>query len=284
MSILVDENTKVLVIGITGRHGSFQTKKMLEYGTKIVGGIVPGKGNSYVHGVKVYNTVKEALEEVEADFSIIFVPAKNAKLACLESLENGLNIVVITEGMPIYDTLEVVNYAKKKNLIVIGPNSPGILSVDKCKIGIFPNNIAKKGKIGVVSRSGTLTYEIVSMLSRKNIGQTTIVGIGGDKIVGMNFVEVLEMFEKDDETEKVVLIGEIGGVMEEKAAEYIKAKFSKEVVAYIAGKKAPKEKPMGHAGAIIYGNIGTYESKVNALREAGVKVAENIFDIVKLLQ
>lgn len=255
---------------------------MMEYGTKIVAGITPGKGGQEVNGVPVFNSAKEALERHDADWSILFVPAPFAKSAALEDLESGLNIVIITEGIPVLDMLDVIALARKKGLRIIGSNTPGIMSVGKSKLGIMPNTIAKKGNVGVVSRSGTLTYEVVTSLTKHGIGQSTIVGMGGDKMAGSNFVDILKLFEEDDETEKVVLIGEIGGNQEEKAAEFIRGNMSKPVVAYIAGMSAPKGKAMGHAGAIIYGNAGTAESKISAFESAGVKVVKTPYEIYKM--
>ena len=283
MSIIVNKDTTVIVQGITGQQGSFHTERMIRYGTKIVAGVTPGKGGQIIHGVPVYNSVKEALEEHEADFSILFVPAKFAKDAAIDAISNGLNVVFITENTPVHDVIKVVQLAAKKGRIVIGPNCPGIITPGECKLGIMPDHIFKKGSVGVISRSGTLTYEIIDELSRNGIGQSTVIGIGGDAIVGTNFIDALKFFEEDDETEKIVLIGEIGGDQEERAAEFIKDNVSKKVVAYIAGRTAPKGKRMGHAGAIISGNSGTAESKVNAFEKIGVKVAELPSEIAKFL-
>lgn len=284
MSIIIDKNTRVLVQGITGYQGSFHTKLMQEYGTNIVAGVTPGKEGQEVEGVPVYSTVKKAIKEQKPNFSVVFVPPKFAKDAAFEALNNGLNLVIITENIPVHDILDILQLAEKKKKIVIGPNCPGLTSVDKCKIGIMNNHIFKRGNVGIISRSGTLTYEIAYQLTRKGIGQTTIVGIGGAKVIGYQFIDALKAFEKDDETKKIVMVGEIGGNLEEKAAEYIKKHCGKEIIAYILGKTAPKGKRMGHAGAIISGNAGTYESKVNALKKAGVKVAKlpsEIIDLVK---
>jgi len=283
MSILIDKNTKAIVQGITGKHGSFHTALMLKYGTKIVAGVTPGKKGEKVCDVPVFDSVKEALNKHEADWSIIFVPAAFTKSACMEALENKLNIVVITEGIPVLDMLDVVNFAEKRKLHVIGPNTPGIISVGESKLGIVPNNLVKNGNVGIVSRSGTLTYEVVTNLTKNNIGQSTVVGIGGDKIAGTNFIDILKMFEEDDETKKIVLVGEIGGNQEEEAAKYIEKNVSKPVVAYISGLTAPKGKSMGHAGAIIYGNVGTAESKIEALKNAGVKVVKTPYEIYKII-
>ena len=283
MPIIVNNRTRVIVQGITGQQGSFHTERMLKYGTKIAAGVTPGKGGQKVHGVPVYNSVKEALAGHEADFSILFVPAKFAKDAAIDAISNGLNLVFITENTPVHDVIKVVQLAAKKRKIVIGPNCPGIITPGECKLGIMPDHIFKKGSVGVISRSGTLTYEIIDELSRNGIGQSTVIGIGGDAIVGTNFIDALKFFEEDDETEKIVLIGEIGGDQEERAAEFIKDNVSKKVVAYIAGRTAPKGKRMGHAGAIISGNSGTAESKVNAFEKIGVKVAELPSEIAKFL-
>lgn len=277
------DDVKIIVQGITGKQGSFHTKLMKEYGTKIVGGVTPGKGGQQVENFPVYNTVAYCLEEHEANWSLIFVPAKFTKDAALEALEFGLNIVIITEGVPIHDTLEIVKKAKEKNLVVIGPNGPGFVKVNETKVGIIPGNIFTKGDVGIVSRSGTLTYEVVNKLTKNNIGQHIVVGIGGDKVVGTGFNEILKMFEDNEKIKRIVLIGEIGSEKEERAAEYIKNNVTKKVVAYIAGKTAPKGKRMGHAGAIIMGKRGTFESKIKALEHVGVKVAKDIDEIVNFL-
>lgn len=285
LGIMVDENTHAIVQGITGTQGSFHTKLMLEYGTRIVAGVTPGKGGTEIHGVPVYDTVEAALEKHPANASIIFVPAPFASEAALEALENGIKtVVVITEHIPIKDAVNVMAYAKKANAVIIGPNTPGIITPQKCKLGIMPAHIFKPGRIGMISRSGTLTYEIASSLTRSSLGQSTCIGLGGDPIIGLNFIDVLEMFEKDPKTEAVVLIGEIGGSLEELTAEYIeKERYPKPVVAFIAGRSAPPGKRMGHAGAIIMGKTGTAESKIEALSNAGVKVAEKPSDVAKLL-
>lgn len=275
MAILVDKNTRVIVQGITGYQGEFHTKLMLEYGTKIVAGVTPGKGGLLVHGIPVYDTIEEALIEKEANASICFVPAPYAKSAILEAIDAGLNIItVITERIPIHDSMEVVKYAKDRGTVLIGPNTAGVISPIECKLGIMPSHIFQRGKVGIISRSGTLTYEIASTLTRKGLGQSTCVGIGGDLITGLNFIEVLQMFEMDEETEAMVIIGEIGGSSEEEAAEYIKDHIKKPVVAYIAGRTAPSGKRMGHAGAIVSGRTGTAETKIKALNSVGVAIAE----------
>ena len=285
MAILVNNKTKAIVQGITGTQGSFHTKLMLEYGTKIVAGVTPGKGGQEVHGVPVYDTVKEALSEHDANASIIFVPAPFAKDAVLEGINAGLElIVVITEHIPIKDTIQMVEVAKRNNVNIVGPNTPGVITPGECKLGIMPGHIFKRGPIGIISRSGTLTYEIASNLTKAGFGQSTCLGIGGDPIIGVNFVEALEMFANDHETKAVVLIGEIGGDAEERAAEYIRKEFNKPVAAFIAGKTAPPGKRMGHAGAIISGRTGTAQSKVKALRDAGVHVVDRPREISEKLK
>jgi succinyl-CoA synthetase alpha subunit len=286
MAVLLDENSRVIVQGITGREGSFHTKLMLEYGTKIVAGVTPSKGGMSVHGVPVYDTMAEAVSEhPEANTSIIFVPARFAADAVYEAVDAGMKlIVVITEHIPVHESLKFVNYAKQKGATIIGPNCPGIISPGKSKVGIMPGHVFTPGRIGIVSRSGTLTYEIGYALSKRGFGQSTVIGIGGDPVVGLSFTEALKLFEEDPETEAVVLVGEIGGDMEERAAQMIKrGEFTKPVVAFIAGRTAPPGKRMGHAGAIIMMGTGTYEGKVKALSEAGVKVAKTPFEIPDLL-
>jgi len=285
MGIIVNKNTHAIVQGITGAQGSFHTKLMLEYGTKIVAGVTPGKGGNQIHGIPVYDTVEAAIEKHPANASIIFVPAPFAAEAALEALENGIKtIIAITEHIPIKDAVNVMSYAKQVKATIIGPNTPGIITPKECKLGIMPAHIFKPGGIGIVSRSGTLTYEIAASLTKSNLGQSTCLGLGGDPITGLNFIDVLKMFEKDPETKAVVLIGEIGGNLEELAAEYIaKQRYPKPVVAFIAGRSAPPGKRMGHAGAIIMGKAGTAETKIEAFRSAGVKVAEKPSDVAKLL-
>lgn len=285
MAILVNNKIKAIVQGITGTQGSFHTKLMLEYGTKIVAGVTPGKGGQEVHGVPVYDTVKEALSEHDVNASIIFVPAPFAKDAVLEAVDAGLElVVVITEHIPIKDTIQMIEIAKKNNVNIVGPNTPGVITPGECKLGIMPGHIFKRGHIGIISRSGTLTYEVASNLTRSGFGQSTCLGIGGDPIVGINFIEALEMFANDQETKAVVLIGEIGGNAEEKAAEYIREEFDKPVAAFIAGKTAPSGKRMGHAGAIISGRTGTADSKIKALRKAGVYVVDKPKEISEKLK
>jgi succinyl-CoA synthetase alpha subunit len=286
MGIIIDKNTKAIVQGITGTQGSFHTKLMLEYGTQIVAGVTPGKGGTTVHGVPVYDTVEEALERHPANASIIFVPAPFAADAALEALENGIKtVVIITEHIPIKDAINVMAYAQQVGATIIGPNTPGIITPGECKLGIMPAHIFKSGSIGMVSRSGTLTYEIAAGLTKKRLGQSTCIGLGGDPIVGLNFIDVLKLFEKDRQTQAIALIGEIGGNLEELAADYIaKEKYPKPVVAFIAGRSAPPGKRMGHAGAIIMGKAGTAESKIKAFKNAGVEVAEKPSDVAALLE
>lgn len=285
MGIIINKNTCAIVQGITGTQGSFHTKLMLEYGTRIVAGVTPGKGKTQIHDVPVFDTVEEALEKHSADASIIFVPAPFAADAALEALESGIKtVVIVTEHIPIKDAVSVMGYAKQVNATIIGPNTPGIITPGESKLGIMPAHIFKAGPIGIVSRSGTLTYEITASLTRKNLGQSTCIGLGGDPITGLNFIDVLKMFELDPQTESVALIGEIGGNLEELAAEFIaKEKYSKPVVAFIAGRSAPPGKRMGHAGAIIMGKAGTAESKIAAFKNAGVEIAEKPNEVAELL-
>lgn len=285
LGIMIDKNTRAIVQNITGPQGSFHTGLMLDYGTKIVAGVTPGKGGTRVHGVPVYNTVAEAHEKCRADASIIFVPAPFAADATFEALDNGIKtIVVITEHIPIKDAVEVMAYSKQVNASIIGPNTPGIIAPSSCKLGIMPSHIFKPGGVGIVSRSGTLTYEIAEGLTKNQLGQSTCFGLGGDPITGLNFMDALRMFEKDPQTKAVVLIGEIGGNLEELAAGYIAAEeYPKPVVAFVAGRSAPVGKRMGHAGAIVMGRAGTAESKIEAFREAGVQVAERPGDVAELL-
>jgi len=286
LGIIVDRNTKAIVQGITGTQGSFHTKLMLEYGTQIVAGVTPGKGGTKVHSVPVYDTVEEALQKHEANASIIFVPAPFAADAALEAIENGIKtVVIITEHIPVKDAINVMAYAKQENATIIGPNTPGIITPGECKLGIMPAHIFKPGNIGMISRSGTLTYEIAAGLTKRQMGQSTCVGLGGDPIVGLNFIDVLKLFEKDPQTEGIAIIGEIGGNLEELTAEYIaKQSYPKPVVAFIAGRSAPPGKRMGHAGAIIMGKAGTAESKIETFRKAGVEVAEKPSDVAILLE
>lgn len=285
MSILVNKNTKLLVQGITGRDGSFHTQKMKDYGTNIVGGISPSKGGQNVSGIPVFNTVEAAVKETGANTSIIFVPAAFAADAVLEAAEAGIGLVIaISEGVPTLDMVKVTPYLKKTGTKLIGPNCPGLISPDEALVGILPGNIFKKGNVGLMSRSGTLTYEMVYQLTSNNIGQSTCIGIGGDPVAGLYYQELLQMFENDPETDAIVLIGEIGGDAEERAAAFIKEKIKKPVVAFIAGQTAPPGKRMGHAGAIISSGSGTAEEKIKAFEEAGVPVARQPIEIPKLIK
>jgi succinyl-CoA synthetase alpha subunit len=284
MGILVDRNTRVIVQGITGREGQFHTKQMLDYGTKIVGGVTPGKGGSDVFGVPVFDSMQEAVQKTGADASVIFVPPAFAADGIFEALDAGIRLIVcITEGIPIHDMLKAYQAVKEKNAVLIGPNCPGITTAGETKLGIIPGKIFKPGKIGVISRSGTLTYEVVNALSRCGLGETTCIGLGGDPIIGLRFSEALKMFATDSATEGVVLIGEIGGSDEEEAARLIPS-LDLPVVAFIAGRTAPPGKRMGHAGAIISGNQGTAQSKVEAFQRAGVPVAETLPELIQKIQ
>jgi len=287
LSVIINQDTRVVVQGITGNEGSFHTFWMKSYGTNIVAGCTPGKGGQEVEGVPVYDHVAEAVNKQGANTSILFVPAASARAAVLEAIDAGIKtIVVITEGIPQIDEIEFVARAAQKGVTIIGPNCPGIINPAlKIKVGILPNHIFSPGKVGMVSRSGTLTYEIAWHVTRAGAGQSTCIGIGGDPIIGLDYVRLLEMFRLDDETRGIVLIGEIGGTAEELAAEFIvKTQYPKPVVAYIAGKMAPPGKRMGHAGAIILGEAGTARSKIEAFKAAGVPVADKPSEIVKLLK
>jgi succinyl-CoA synthetase alpha subunit len=286
MPILVDRTTKAIVQGITGKQGAYHAKLMKDYGTQVVAGTSPGRGGESIAGVPVYDTLIEALEEHEANASIIFVPAPFAKDAALEAIDAKLSLVVIiTEGLPAHDEMLLTRIASDKNVKIVGPNTPGVFTPDECKLGIMPVHVFKRGNVGVMSRSGTLTYEIAANLTNSGIGQSTCMGIGGDPVIGLSFVDTLELFEKDSETESVVMIGEIGGDAEERAAAYIsEGKFDKPVVAFIAGKSAPPGKRMGHAGAIISGSSSTADAKVKALQEVGVKVATRPSEVAKLVR
>jgi succinyl-CoA synthetase alpha subunit len=273
MSILVDENTRVIVQGFTGREATFHSEQCLAYGTKIVGGVVPGKGGSTHLGLPVFDTVHEAVKATGADASVIFVPAAFAADAIMEAADAGLALVVaITEGIPALDMVKVWHFLKGRATRLIGPNCPGIISPGKCKIGIMPGHIHKPGKVGVVSRSGTLTYEAVDQLTRLGIGQSTCIGIGGDPIIGTNFIDAIRLFNEDPETEAIVLIGEIGGTAEEDAAAYVRDNVRKPVIGFVAGQTAPPGRRMGHAGAIISGGSGKAEDKMRAMRAAGITV------------
>jgi succinyl-CoA synthetase alpha subunit len=275
MPILIGKETHAIVQGVTGAQGSYHTQLMLQYGSKIVAGVTPGKGGTNVQGIPVFDTIEEAKKRFKVDASIIFVPAPFAKDAALEAIASDLNpVVIITEGIPVKDEIQLMEIAKRKDTTIIGPNTPGIITPTECKLGIMPGHIFKPGKIGLVSRSGTLTYEIAASLTNAGLGQSTCLGIGGDPVVGLTFVDVLEMFREDPQTSAIAMIGEIGGNAEENAAEYImNTKYPKPVAAYIAGRAAPPGKRMGHAGAIIMGKSGTAETKIDALRKAGVKIA-----------
>jgi len=275
MTIIVDGNTRVIVQGITGHQGRYHSKAMREFGTKVVAGVTPGKGGQEIDGVPVFETMREAVNETGANASVVFVPARFAKDAVIESIDNSIEtVVVITERIPVHDSIEMIEYARLNGTRIIGPNCPGITSPGICKIGIMPNHIFARGKTGVVSRSGTLTYEVVNALTQAGIGQSTCLGIGGDPVIGTTFIDALELFDSDPQTERIVLIGEIGGTAEEEAAQFIREHMSKPVFAYIAGRTAPPGKRMGHAGAIISQGRGTAESKLRALENAGVPVAD----------
>jgi succinyl-CoA synthetase alpha subunit len=274
-----------MVQGITGKQGRFHTKLMLEYGTRVVAGVTPGKGGTEVEGVPVYESVKEAKRNHSINGSIIFVPAPFAANAAHETLDSGIKtLVIITEHVPLKDSIEIMAHAAKTNATVIGPNTPGVITPGKCLMGIMPSHVFTPGNVGVVSRSGTLTYEIAASLTKNGFGQSTCLGVGGDPIPGLNFIEALELFKRDPETDAVVLIGEIGGNLEELTAEYIaKTNYPKPTVAYIAGRSAPPEKRMGHAGAIIMGDTGTARNKIETFEDAGVKVAERPSDVAGLI-
>ncbi|HEV2799387.1 MAG TPA: succinate--CoA ligase subunit alpha [Pyrinomonadaceae bacterium] len=280
MSVLVDKNTRLVVQGITGKEGSFHTKQMVEYGTQVVGGVTPGKGGTTHEGIPVFNTVAEAVREAGANVSIIYVPPPFAADAILEAADAGMPLVVcITEGIPALDMVRVKRFLEGKGTRLIGPNCPGIISPGKCKIGIMPGHIHREGRIGVVSRSGTLTYEAVGQLTALGLGQSTAIGIGGDPVVGTTHTDALALFEADPETEGIVMIGEIGGTAEEEAAAYAKEHVSKPIVAFIAGQTAPPGRRMGHAGAIIAGGKGTAAEKMQALEAAGIRVVHSPADI-----
>ncbi|MEX0569528.1 MAG: succinate--CoA ligase subunit alpha [Candidatus Njordarchaeota archaeon] len=287
MGILINKDTKVVVQGITGREGSFHTKLMLEYGTKIVAGVTPGKGGTEVHGVPVYDSIKSAMDEHPIDASIIFVPAKFAYLAAHEAIDAGLKLVVIiTEGIPVWDTMKIVNKAHKKGTTVIGPNCPGIIVPSESKIGIMPGHIFKKGDVAIISRSGTLTYEIAHVCSMAGVGQSVVIGIGGDPIRGLTIPGALKLLEDDPETKKIVIIGEIGGTEEEEAAELVKkGEITKPIVGYIAGSTIRREGvSFGHAGAIILGTKGKPETKIRAFQEAGIEIAKFPHEIPDILK
>jgi succinyl-CoA synthetase alpha subunit len=285
MSILVDRDTRLLIQGISGNEGKFHGQQMIAYGTRVVGGVVPGRAGETVLDVPVYDTMKTAVAQTEANASIIYVPAQFASEAALEAIGSGVKLVVIiTEGIPTQDMIKVYWYAKQQGVRVIGPNCPGIISPGKAKVGIMPGHIHKEGRIGLISRSGTLTYEIVKELTVHGLGQSTCIGIGGDPVIGTTFVDALELFENDSETDAVVMIGEIGGTDEETAAEFVKSKMRKPVVGFIAGLTAPPGKRMGHAGAIISGGKGTAKEKISALNNAGIPVAERPDQVAGLVK
>ncbi|MCW5960967.1 MAG: succinate--CoA ligase subunit alpha [Pyrinomonadaceae bacterium] len=286
MSILVNKNTRLIVQGITGKEGTFHTRQMIEYGTNVVGGVTPGKGGTTHEGVPVFNTVKEAVAETGANASVIYVPPPFAADAIMEAAAAGLPLVVcITEGVPVADMVKAKEFLQgHKKTRLIGPNCPGIIAPGKCKIGIMPGHIHKEGRIGVVSRSGTLTYEAVGQLTALGLGQSAAIGIGGDPIIGTNHTDALKLFQADDETDAIVMIGEIGGSAEEEAAAFAKENVTKPIVAFIAGQTAPPGRRMGHAGAIISGGKGTAAEKMKALREAGIRVVESPADIGTAVQ
>ncbi|MBH0229259.1 succinate--CoA ligase subunit alpha [Halobacillus yeomjeoni] len=275
MSVYINKDTKVIVQGITGSTALFHTKQMVEYGTQIVGGVTPGKGGTEVEGIPVFNTVAEAVEKTGANASVIYVPAPFAADAIMEATDAEMDMAIcITEHIPVLDMVKVKRYMEGKKTRLVGPNCPGVITPEECKIGIMPGYIHKKGHVGVVSRSGTLTYEAVHQLSEAGIGQSTAVGIGGDPVNGTDFIDVLKAFNEDDDTEAVIMIGEIGGTAEEEAAEWVKANMNKPVVGFIGGRTAPPGKRMGHAGAIISGGKGTADEKIRVMNECGIEVAE----------
>lgn len=287
MSILANKNTKAIIQGMTGREGQFHTRQMVQYGTQIVGGVTPGKGGEWIDLGKqlpIFDTVEEAVKSTEANASVIFVPARFAVDAIYEAADANVSLIVcLTEHIPVQDMIAVKSYLDTKKVRLIGPNCPGLITPGQAKLGIISGSIVMPGNVGVVSKSGTLTYEVVYALTQRGIGQTTCVGIGGDPINGTNFIDVLELFEEDPETEQIIMIGEIGGTAEEEAAAYISRHMTKRVTAFIAGRTAPPGRRMGHAGAIVEGRAGTAESKVNALRAAGVQVADNPDRIVDII-
>ena len=284
MSILVNKTTKLICQGFTGKQGTFHSEQAIKYGTNLVGGVTPKKGGQTHLNLPVFNSVKEAVEQTNADASVIYVPPPFAANSVIEASNAGIKLVVcITEGIPVQEMLKVKSITKKNGTLLIGPNCPGIITPDECKIGIMPGSIHKKGKIGIVSRSGTLTYEAVDQTTRNGLGQSTCIGIGGDPIKGLNFIECLELFEKDPETEGIILVGEIGGSDEELAAEYIQSHVSKPIAGYIAGQTAPTGKRMGHAGAIISGGSGKAENKIKALEKVGVRIASSPSDMGNMI-
>ncbi len=285
MAILLNKNSKIVVQGFTGKEGSFHSSQMIEYGTLVVAGVTPGKGGTTHMDIPVFNTVAEAIKVTGADVSAIFVPPPFAADAILEAANAGIELIIcITEGIPVVDMTRVKNFIRTTSSKLVGPNCPGVISPGESKVGIMPASIHKKGRIGIVSRSGTLTYEAVNQITRIGMGQSTAVGIGGDPIIGSDFVDILRMFKDDNETDAVVMIGEIGGTMEEDAAEYISKEFNKPVVSFISGQTAPPGRRMGHAGAIISGGKGTAEEKMKTLREKGIHVVENPADIGEMVK
>ena len=285
MSILVNQDTRVICQGITGKAGAFHTKHCLAYGTQMVGGVTPGKGGGTVEGVPVFDTVVEAVEKTGANATMIYVPAAFTADAILEALDAGIEVIVaITEGVPVLDMVRVYDVVRRSNATLIGPNCPGVITAGECKIGIMPGYIHQRGRVGVMSRSGTLTYEAVWQTTNLGLGQTTCVGLGGDPIVGTSFIDLLKLFEADDETEAILMIGEIGGTAEEEAAAYVQQHVTKPVAAFIAGRTAPPGKRMGHAGAIISGGKGTAEEKIAALQQANIEVAESPADMGTAVQ
>jgi succinyl-CoA synthetase alpha subunit len=280
MSILIDKDTRLLVQGMTGREGSFHTGQCIAYGSRVVAGVTPGKGGQTLDGVPVFNTVQIAVDATGANVSLIFVPAPFAADAILESAAAGIPLIIcITEGIPVLDMLKVVQFLKRHKCRLIGPNCPGVISPGRCKAGIMPGQIHEEGSIGVISRSGTLTYEVVNQLTQNGLGQSTCIGIGGDPVIGSSFVDLLKLFEEDPETHGVVLIGEIGGSEEEAAAEYVQNRFSKPVLGFVAGLTAPPGKRMGHAGAIISGGAGTAVEKIAAMRRGGIHMVEHLGEL-----
>ena len=285
MSILVNKDTRLLVQGITGRDGSFHTGQMLKYGTKVVAGVTPGRGGQEVEGVPVFNTVASAVKKTEANTSVIFVPAKFSVSAVYEAIDAGIKLIVcISEGIPTIDMVKITAYLKDKECRLIGPNSPGVVSSGEAKVGILPGHIFKEGPIGVISRSGTLTYEIVDHITKVGLGQSTCIGIGGDPIIGTKFIDCLELFAKDEATKAAVIVGEIGGRDEQDTAEYVKKHFKKPVFGFIAGKTAPADKRMGHAGAIISGTSGTAAEKIKVFKECGIKVGDTPAEVAQLVK
>lgn len=285
MSILVDENTRLVVQGITGRDGAFHTQKMLEYGTNVVAGVTPGKGGEMVEGIPVFNTVRDAVEETVANTSVTFVPYRFAVDALNEAGDSGIKLIVcISEGIPVLDMVRVMKFLSDRGVKLIGPNCPGVISPGRCKVGILPGHIFKQGEVGVISRSGTLTYEIATHIVAAGLGISTCIGVGGDPIIGLKFIDCLKLFEEDEQTKGVVLVGEIGGQDEEEAARYFKEYCTKPVIAFIAGLTAPAGKRMGHAGAIISGGAGTAKEKIEAFERVGIKVAREPEEVGGLIQ